>query len=104
MPVSDGRFIASHNPAVVGPNSKQATCFDGSEIRLPSGYTKGRRPETSAFLRSIASSGNDFGRRGRSLFGDLGQSRATRRCPWLRPVDPISAQSLGCLAVSRRLG
>lgn len=56
------RFGASHNPAVTGPNSKQATCFDGSEIRLPSVYKEGWRPKTSAFLRSIASSGNDFER------------------------------------------
>lgn len=38
----------------------RTTCFDGSETDLPSGYTKGRRPETSAFLRSMAGSGDNF--------------------------------------------
>jgi hypothetical protein len=28
------------------PSFLPTTCFDGSEIRLPQGYTKGRRPET----------------------------------------------------------
>ena len=53
-------------------------CFDGSEIRLPQGYTKGRRPETSAFLRSIASCRNNFERRGKSLTGGLVVMRDSR--------------------------
>ena len=47
-----------HNPAVTGSHPVPATCFDGSEIWLPSGYTKGQRRETLAFSRSIASYGN----------------------------------------------
>ena len=46
-----------YNYEVAGPNPVPATCFEGSEIRLPSGYTKGRHLRMSAFLRSIASSG-----------------------------------------------
>ena len=94
----------AHNLEVVGSNPAPATCFDGSETRLPSGYTKGRHPRVTAFSRSIASSGNDFERRRWSRFGDLDPSRAT---PWpaLRSsADPISAETLDCLSVSRRLG
>jgi len=81
-----------------------ATCFSSSETGLPSGYTKGRRPEASAFSRSIASSGNNFERRCWSRFGCLGVSRATPWPPRRRPAEPISAESLRCLSVSRRLG
>jgi len=94
----------AHNPAVTVSNPVPATCFLGSEIHLPQGYTKGRRRETSAFLRSIASSGNDFERRGRSRFGDLDQSHVTPWPLWRHRADPISAKTLGCLSVSRRLG
>lgn len=71
-------FKPPHNPAVTGANPDSATCFDGSEIQLPQGYTKGRRPGTSAFLRSIASSGNKFECRGKSLTGDLVVMRDSR--------------------------
>ncbi len=34
---------------MIGSNPAPATCFDSSESRLPQGYTKGRRPETSVY-------------------------------------------------------
>ncbi len=96
--------VGFHNRWVGNPHSEPVTCFDGSEIRLPLGYTEGRRREALAFSRSIAISGKDFEGRTWSRFDELGQTRAThsprRRCV----IKPISAQSLGCLSVSPRLG
>ncbi len=77
--------------------------FD-SELRLPQGYTKGRRPETSAFLRSIASGSNEFECRGKSLSGDLDASRDSRRANPLGHRGLIRAKTLARLSVSRRLG
>ena len=82
----------------------RSTCFPGSEIRLPQGYTKGRRPETSAFSRSIASCGNNFARRGKSLSYDLAVTRDSRRANPLGHRGLIWAKTLGSLGVSRRLG
>ena len=81
-----------------------ATCFPGSEIRLPQSYTKGRRPETSAFSRSIASFGNQLRRVGESLSRSLGRSRDSRRPIWRSCRGPILPKTLGRLGVSRRLG
>ncbi|MAD80303.1 MAG: hypothetical protein CMJ50_05580 [Planctomycetaceae bacterium] len=70
--------MARHYPTVADPNPDPTTCFHDSEIRLPQGYTKGRRPETSALLRSIASCGNKLARCGKSLTGDLVVVRDSR--------------------------
>ena len=101
---NDSLFIKSHNPRVADPNPFPATCFLGSEIRLPQGYTKGRRPETLAFLRSIASSGNDLRRGGESLCGEFGLARESRRPDWLGDRGLFWTKTLGRLKVSRCLG
>ncbi len=44
----------AHNLEVTGSNPVPAILGGGSEISLPSGYTKGRRPWASAFLCSLA--------------------------------------------------
>jgi hypothetical protein len=43
-------------------NPVPATCLGGSEKPLPSGYTKGQRSRTLAFLRFIATRGKNFQR------------------------------------------
>jgi len=55
-------------------------------------------------LRTIASSGNEFERRGESRIGELGAASASRRGGFRRLPAPISAKTLRCLSVSRRLG
>lgn len=87
MSSADIDELLSHNPAVTGSNSSRSTCFDGSEILLPQGYTKGRRPETSAFLPSIASSRNEFECRGESRIEELGVARDSRRATRLEHRD-----------------
>ena len=59
----DGQRERLDNPAVAGSHPIPSACFDGSETKIPSGYTKGRCLRVSAFSRSIASSGNDFEQR-----------------------------------------
>ncbi len=88
----------------MGLNSVPSTCFDGSEILLPLGYEKGRRRETSAFSRSIANCGNHLLRWRKSQSLTLCPPRATSLPPRRRTADAISAQTLGCLSLSRRLG
>ncbi|HUG66161.1 MAG TPA: hypothetical protein VMM76_00315, partial [Pirellulaceae bacterium] len=66
--------------------------------------TKGRRPDTPAFSRSIASSGNEFECRGESRMGHLDIERDSSRINSRRRTWLISAKSLGCLGVSRRSG
>jgi len=85
-------------------NPVPATCFSSCETGRPRSYTKGRRPETSAFSRSIASSGNDLRRGGGSLSLDLPPARDSRCAIRRRHVAPFSAKTLGCLSVSRRPG
>ncbi len=79
---------------------EHTTCFCGSEILLPPGYTKGRCPRASAFSRSIASSGNDLrqwvGARGLSVAG----KRDTHMATGVGGFGAILARSLGCLCVS----
>ncbi len=57
----------AHNLEVAGSNPVPATCFSSSETGRPPSYRKGRCREVAAFLRSIASCGNNFERRGTSL-------------------------------------
>jgi hypothetical protein len=84
-PAFDAERAEAHNPAVTGFNPLHSTCFDGSETRVPSGYTKGRRLRTSAFSRSIASSGNDFRHHRPSLPLALDPPRDAR---WSDSVSP----------------
>ena len=94
MYISPWKLIGSSNPV-------PATCFDGSETGLPQGYSKGRRRETLAFSRSVASCGNGFERRELSLSSDLNVARDAWRSDTRCPPEPIPAESLGCLSVSR---
>lgn len=80
-----------HNLAVTVSNPAPTTCFGGSETGLPSGKEKGRRPETSAFLRSIASCGSSL-RCGRaSLLRGLGPTRDSRLPDQVAHRRPLSA-------------
>jgi hypothetical protein len=56
-------LAAPYNLEVAGPNPAPATCFSGSEILLPLGYTKTNAVRASAFLRSIGNRGNGLRRR-----------------------------------------
>ena len=73
------------------------TCFDGSETRLPSGYTKGRHLRVTAFSRSIASFGNDFEQRRRSRSLRLAPPPEIFVAGPLRVSPPISPKTLGRL-------
>ena len=90
----------AHNLEVTGSNPVRATCFDGSETRLPSGYTRGRHLRVTAFLRSIASCGNDFERRLPSRSLPPSVPRGFLRRPTHAPVTPILRETLGRLSVS----
>jgi hypothetical protein len=111
--VADGRTaealraagsVTLDNPAVTDPNPAPPTCFDGSETRVPSGYTKGRHLRMAAFSRSIASSGNHFEHRVGSRSLRLGTSRDILVASTRRRSSPILPKTLGCLCVSPRLG
>ena len=88
-------------PRPLEASAKHTTCFPGSELRLPQGYTKGRRPETPAFLRFIASSGNVLRHGGKSLCVAHGQLRDVCRAIRRRPWRLIPTRTLG---ISRRPG
>ena len=80
------------------------TSSPGFEIERPWGYMKGRRPETLAFLRSRASSGNEL-RRGqshRALGRKIG--RDSYRPNFAGHQGPFSAKTLASLGLSRRPG
>jgi hypothetical protein len=95
---------AGHNLAVTGSNPIPSTCFDGSETRLPQGYTKAgvqrRRPFRVPGPVPATSSGH-----GASLEAMLSAHRARRPArQFVSLVAPFSTKTLGCLCVSRRLG
>ena len=92
-----GGLTGVNNPTVTDPNPDHSTCFDGSETRLPSGYTKGRHLRVTAFSRSIASSGNDFEQRRPSRSLGLASPRDILVARPLRVPTPISPETLGRL-------
>ena len=94
----------AHNLEVVGSNPAPATCFDGSETDLPSGYTKGRHLRMAAFSRSIARSRKHFEHRVASQSLRLGGTRDISFAPARLRPGPISPKTLGRLCVSPRLG
>lgn len=106
-PPKPGRLIAAgwsspvareaHNLEVVGSNPAPATCFDGSETRVPSGYTKGRHLRVTAFSRSIASCGNDFEHCRPSQSLRLAPPRDILSRQAIRFPTPLSPETLGCL-------
>ena len=71
----------AHNLEVAGSNPVPATCFDGSEIGLPSGYTKGRCRKTPAFLRYRPSYRNELRRRTSSRAVSISRSLPAARLP-----------------------
>jgi len=93
-----------HNLRGARSHPDHSTCFDGSEIRVPSGYTKGRHLRMTAFSRSIASSGNHFKHRLVSRSLRLAPSRDVPVARPRRCSRPISPETLGSLCVSPRLG
>jgi hypothetical protein len=76
----------------------------GSEKRLPPGSTKGRCLRTPAFWRCRANCGNGLRPRRTAQSLKLRRSRAMHWPPCGRSAGPISAETLGRLSVSRRLG
>jgi hypothetical protein len=87
------RKMAKQPVDVFFPGVPEVTCFDGSELRLPQDYAKGRRPETSAFLRSIAISGKGLRRGGKSLMRGHGATRDSGRTPLVWPYGRDSRQN-----------
>ena len=98
----DERSETAHNPPVAGSHPARSTCFDGSETRVPSGYTKGRRPRTSAFSRYIASSGNHFEHTA-SLKVSVSRRRATSFLSCRRLLSPQYRPELSLVSSSRRV-
>jgi len=81
-------------PGVLGDSScpVPATCFFSSETGRPTGYTKGRRQETPAFLRSIPSFRNDLRHGGKSLCLAFCAARDSRSAIRRRCRGTISAK------------
>ncbi|TWT47191.1 hypothetical protein Pla111_08030 [Botrimarina hoheduenensis] len=98
--VFNATIVVPNNFEVVGSNPAPATCFRGSELRSPPGYTKGRCPQASAFSRSIAFSGNNLRRRIKSLGVAPAGMRDTRVATGAVGSEATLARSLGCLCVS----
>jgi hypothetical protein len=92
----------SHNPAVAGSHPASSTSSPGFEIERPWGYARGRRRESSAFLRSRACRGNGL-RRGIAWQG-LGPplARDIRPPNHCRYSTPFPLQTLARLRLSRR--
>lgn len=93
-----------NNLAVTAPNPVLSTGFDGSETRVPSGYTKGLRLLTSAFLCSIASLGKNFEHRQSAQSLALGAWHHSGSASSRGVSRSFAPKALGCLWVSRRLG
>ena len=100
--ISVGQFV--HHLCGAGSHFDPSTCFDGSETRVPSGYTKGRHLWMAAFPRSITSSGNHFEHRLGSRSLRLGEAHVSPSPRARRRSAPISPETLGCLCVSPRPG
>lgn len=98
-----GRFVEERNQECDQPRLQvrtefgPRTCLDGSETRIPSGYTKGRPLRMAAFSRSIASSGNDLEHPHPSQSPRLAPPRDPTSPKLRRHLVPISPKTLGRL-------